>query len=56
VKNLSADDYAKVKKGLDHIWKSYQIVKGLDPDEVDNSEFILIKDKEENSNDKNKSS
>lgn len=48
VKNLSLKDYNKLKKAMDQAYKAYQIVKGLDPDEVDNSEFILTKDKEEN--------
>jgi len=48
VRNLSTKDYNKLKKAMDQAYKAYQIVKGLDPDEVDNSEYILTKDKEVN--------
>ena len=46
VKDLSLKDYKKLKKAMDSGYEAYQIVRGLETDEVDDAEYQLSKDKE----------
>lgn len=46
VKDLTLKDYRKLKKAMDSGYEAYQIVRGLETDEVDDAEYQLSKDKE----------
>jgi len=46
VKDLSLKDYRKLKKAMDSGYEAYQIVRGLETDEVDDAEYQISKEKE----------